>query len=255
MRKHLLYNTILLTGVSIYMRTVSLLFQVYVSNSIGAAGIGLFTLILSVQALAVTLATSGIRYAVTRLVAEELGLNRYGGVGAVMKRSFAYASVFSILAMTVLYFGAERIGSVWVGDSRTVLSLKILAIGLPFLSLCSVMGGYFTAVQKLSKYSAVQVFEQLCMIGCTILLIPKVPEGRIDLSCAALVLSAAIADLASFLLSLVLYLLDRRRFRSSVQIGRDVTGRLLRMASPLALTAYARVSLSTLQHLLVPSGP
>ncbi|NLO48981.1 MAG: oligosaccharide flippase family protein [Clostridiales bacterium] len=254
MRKHLVYNTILLTAVSIYMRSVSLVFQVYVSNAIGASGIGLFTLILSVQALAVTLATSGIRYAVTRLVAEELGLNRHGGVGVVMKRSFAYAAIFSMLAMALLYFGANRIGSDWVGDERTVLSLKILAFGLPFLSLCSVMSGYFTAVQKLSKYAAVQVFEQLCMIGCIIVLIPKIPEGRIDLSCAALVLGAAVADAAAFLFSLVLYLLDRRRYKRAFKKLAGVTGRLLRMASPLALTAYARVSLSTLQHLLVPSG-
>jgi stage V sporulation protein B len=252
-RKHLIYHTVLLTGVSLYMRTVSLFFQVYVVNKIGAAGIGLFTLILSVQALAVTLATSGVRYTVTRLVSEELGLNRPGGVGAVMKRCFLYAALFSILAMLLLYFGAHRIGCVWVGDERTVLSLKILAVGLPFLSFCSVMAGYFTAVQRLTKYAAVQVFEQLCMIGAIMFLVPLIPEGRLDLSCAALTLGAALADVASFLFSLILYLLDRRRYTGAL-IKKGVTARILRMASPLALSAYARVSLSTLQHLLVPSG-
>ena len=114
MKKRLIYNTLLLTGVSLYMRTLSLLFQVYVSNKIGASGIGLFTLIISVQALAVTLATSGIRYAVTRLVSEELGMGRPGGVDKVMKSCFSYAAFFSTLALGVLYFGADYIGSVWV---------------------------------------------------------------------------------------------------------------------------------------------
>lgn len=253
MKKRLLYNTVLLTGVSLYMRTLSLLFQVYVSNKIGASGIGLFTLIISVQALAVTVATSGIRYAVTRLVSEELGMGRPGGVDKVMKSCFSYAAFFSTLSLGVLYFGADYIGSVWVGDARTVLSLKILAFGLPFLSLCSVMGGYFTAVQKVMKYSFVQIFEQLCMIGFTMLLIPRIPNGRLDLACAALVAGAAFADAASCALSFILYRLDKRRF-SGPATGAGITSRLMRMASPLALSAYARVSLSTLQHLLVPGG-
>lgn len=254
MKKKMICNTLMMTGVSLYMRTLSLLFQVYVSNKIGASGIGLFTLIISVQALAVTVATSGIRYAVTRLVSEELGLGRPGGVNTVMKSCFSYAFTFSFLALGILYFGADYIGGVWVGDERTVLSLRILAFGLPFLSLCSVMGGYFTAVQKVMKYSFIQVFEQLCMIGFTMLLIPKIPSGRLDLSCAALVLGASMADAASCALSYILYRLDKRRYRGAITPGAGITSRLLRMASPLAFSAYARVSLSTLQHLLVPGG-
>lgn len=253
MKKRMIFDTLLLTGVSLYMRTLSLLFQVYVSNKIGASGIGLFTLIISVQALAVTVATSGIRYTVTRLVSEELGLGRPGGVHRVMKSCFSYALFFSFLAMSILYFGADYIGSVWVKDARTVLSIKILAFGLPFLSLCSVMGGYFTAVQKVMKYSFVQIFEQLCMIGFTMLLLPRIPAERLDLATAVLVAGAVAADAASCALSYILYRLDKRRF-SGPASGAGITSRLMKIASPLALSAYARVSLSTLYHLLVPSG-
>lgn len=252
MKKRLIYNTLLMTGVSLYMRSLSLLFQVYISNKIGAAGIGLFTLIISVQSLAVTVATSGIRYAVTRLVSEELGLSRPGGIDSIMKRCFSYAAFFSFLALTVLYFGADYIGNVWIGDERTVLSLKILAFGLPFLSFCSVMGGYFTAVQRVMKYSFIQVLEQLCMIGFVMALVPSIPIGRLDLACATLVFAAAMADVVSCAVSYLLYRLDKRRFSRNTPAPSGVTSRLLRMASPLALSAYARVSLSTLYHLLVP---
>ena len=48
------YNALLLTGVNLVLRFVSTGFQVYLSGKIGAAGIGLLQLVLSVGGLALT---------------------------------------------------------------------------------------------------------------------------------------------------------------------------------------------------------
>lgn len=47
-----LYNTLLLTATAVLMRVIGLLFQIFLSNKIGAAGIGLFQLIMSVSVFA-----------------------------------------------------------------------------------------------------------------------------------------------------------------------------------------------------------
>ena len=52
--KPIFYNALLLTGVNLLLRFVSTSFQVYLSGRIGAAGIGLLQLVLSVGALAIT---------------------------------------------------------------------------------------------------------------------------------------------------------------------------------------------------------
>ena len=48
------YSAIVLTGVNLLLRLVSTSFQVYLSGQIGAAGIGLLQLVMSVGALAMT---------------------------------------------------------------------------------------------------------------------------------------------------------------------------------------------------------
>lgn len=63
--KKLAYNTALLTGSTLVMRWIGLAWQVWLAGRIGPAGIGLFQLVMSVGFLFVTLAVSGIRFAVT----------------------------------------------------------------------------------------------------------------------------------------------------------------------------------------------
>lgn len=145
MRKRLIVNTFLLTGASLLMRCIGMAFQAWLAGRIGAAGIGLYQLVMSVELLATTFAVSGIRFAVTRLVAEEIGLRRGDGVGGAMSRCAAYSLAFGAAACAILYFFAEPIGFLWIGDARTVMSLRILAFGLPFIALSSVLSGYFTA--------------------------------------------------------------------------------------------------------------
>ena len=159
MKKRLLMNTVLMTGTSILMRCIAMAFQVWLVGRIGAAGIGLYQLVMSVEMLCVTFAVSGIRFAVTRLISEEVGSGRPGGVGAAMRRCVSYSLLFGVAAMIILGLCAEPIGFLWIGDARTVLSLKILALGLPFISLSSVLSGYFTACGRVLRPSMVHLVE------------------------------------------------------------------------------------------------
>ena len=77
-RKKLILNALLLTLSTMSFGIVNMIFRVYLSNKIGTEGMGLFQLITSISIVANTLAISGIRVTMTRLVAEELGKNNYG---------------------------------------------------------------------------------------------------------------------------------------------------------------------------------
>ena len=57
------YNALLLTMVNLILRFAGTAFQVYLSGRIGAEGIGLLQLVLSVGALALTVGMGGIRTA------------------------------------------------------------------------------------------------------------------------------------------------------------------------------------------------
>ena len=78
-------NAMIMTATSLLMNAVGVWFNLYISGKIGAEGMGVFQLIMSVYSFTVTFAASGINLASTRLVAEEAA-SPNGNVKGAMRR-------------------------------------------------------------------------------------------------------------------------------------------------------------------------
>ena len=252
--KQLFWNAMLLSAASLLMRTVGVGFQVYVSGRAGSEAMGLFSLLMGVYGFLLTLATSGIHLGVTRVVVDAIGKRKPQRILPAMKRATVYALFFGILSALLLFLGAEVIGIRWLGDARTVPSLKLLSATLPLIALSSAWGGYFTAVRRPYKNAAVQVLEQGFKIGITVCLFGTVFARDVQSTCLALVAGGAAAEILSFVLSFLLYRLDRHRHFGVQDNDRGTKeGRmLLGISLPIAFTAYIRSGLITLQHVLIP---
>ncbi len=255
--KRFLYNASLLTVTALIMRAVSLGFNVWISGRVGAEAIGLFSLISSVYGFALTLATSGISLAVTRMVAEALGHDDHAKVRASMRRCIAYSIFFGCLAMFLLLISSESIGRFWLHDERTVLPLRLMSLTLPLIALCSAMNGYFTAVRRVAKNAVSQLFEQALNIGATVTLLTAILPAGIENACIALVLGGAVSEVFSFCVMGIMFLIDRHRHikkTASNEKDTGVTRRLLSIALPVAFSAYVRSALLSVEHALIPIG-
>ena len=254
--KAFLLNTVLLTATALLMRTVGISFSVYLSGRIGPSGMGLYQLILSVYSLCVTLSTSGVNLAATRMVAEALGSGRGYQTKHIMRRCLCYSLLFGGCTAAGLFLGAEYVGNVWLCDERTILSLRLLSVSMPFLSMCSAMAGYFTAVRRVFKNACVQAAEQIIRIALIIAGLKFTLERGMQYACAAIIGGGAAAELCSFAMTYLLYRADSSRYRgaSKPSAGRGLTGKLLGISIPVALSAYARSGLITIEHMLIPRG-
>jgi len=250
-RRPLIRNTLILTAVALLLRGLGLAFQSYVTGVIGAAGTGLFSLAMSVSALGVTVATSGLRYAVTRLVAAQFTLDRRT-LSATMHRAFVYAAFCSGIAFCGLYFGADAIALNWVKDVRVADAIRILAFALPFVAMCGAISGYFTAIGKIGKVAVPQIADQLTLFAAVLFLLPRT-KGNIEQACSAIVLSNVFANIVNFAISAILYAIDKNHKQSTIR-KQGLSAKLLKLAVPIAVSAYVRTGLSTLQHMLVPAG-
>ncbi len=253
-RTRFIYNTALLTASTLLMRCIGCAFQVWLAGRIGSAGIGLYQLMGSAGGLAVTFAVSGIGFGTMRLVSEELGADNSHGAGKAVLCCLAYALFFGCLSGLVLYRFAEPIGFLWIEDGRTVLPLCIMAWELPFISLSAVFSGYFTACGRVGRSTAAALGQQLLTIGLTYVLLQTVPYGDIAQNCACITLAGTISEAVGCLVLGVLYVTDRMTHDRSGTETPKLMGRLLRISLPLAVSAYTRSALSTLQHMLTPSG-
>lgn len=252
-----LKNAIILTCTSLLMRGIAVAFNVYISNKVGAEAIGLYSLLSSVYGFALTLATSGIALAVTRMVAEAIGQENDRLIKTSMEKCLGYALFFGTISSALLFFFAEPIGLLWLEDERTVQPLRLMSISLPLISLCSAMNGYFTAVRRVTRNALSQLSEQAVKIfATTVLLTFFMPDG-IEYACIALVLGGTVSEIFSFFVMLILYIKDKRKhIKQSGKLpdSRAVRRRLLGIALPVAFSTYARSGLLTVEHTLIPIG-
>lgn len=245
-------NGMIMTATSLVMSSIGVWFSVYISNRIGAEAMGTYQLIVSVYSFAVTLATSGIGFAATRLISEEMGSSHLGGIKRSVRKCIVYALTFSTVAGLGLFLLAKPIGERVLSNSDTVIPMQAMALGLPFLSVASVFGGYFTAVRRVVKNSAVQIFEQLLRIVITIASLSAVPKSNMMYICLAIGVSGVLAEIMSFASSFVLYKLDSKQYKKEKKYSKGLSKKMLSIALPIALSSYLRSGLLTLKNLLVP---
>lgn len=253
-KRQYLYNALLLTAVTLLMRTVSVSFNVYVSNRVGAEAMGLLSLVSGVYGFAVTLATSGIHLATVRTVSERLCQTHGAENGKCLRACLAYASFFGTLSSLLLFAFAAPIGTHLLSDVRTVRALRMLSFTLLPIALCSVMNGYFTAVRRSWKNALAQVAEQAIKITLTGYLLVVVAPKSVEGSLIAILLGGAVSESFSLLLNLLLYRFDKRRFSGVTPQKGGTRVRVATVAMPVAVSAYMRSGLLTIEHILIPRG-
>ncbi|MEE0867336.1 MAG: oligosaccharide flippase family protein [Clostridia bacterium] len=247
----LLKNTLLLSVSSIAIRFIGLLFQIYLAKNVGAEGLGIFGLISSAYTIFVTVSISGMRFSLTRLVAEEEGLgNPYPK--RLVSTGLFYALSFGLISFFLLFNLSSFIAQKWICTDYARLPLKILSFSLPFISISAVFDGYFSAKQKILRLVILQLLDQLLRIGTTVFCFSKV-RGAINHPCDVLSLSSLCGEVFCALAVLWLYTLEARKKTDKAPHNKNIP-RLLKTAMPLAISAYMRTGLSSLGHIIIPYG-
>lgn len=238
--------------VALTMRATSLFFNSYITDKVGAEGMGLLSLTMSVYAFAVTFATSGVALAVTRLVAAAIGQGAGERARRVLRAALLYALFFGGVASLALYFGSDTIAVRALGDIRTRSSLRLLSVSLLPIALSAVFSGYFVAVRRVSHNAVTQVTEQAIRIFLTLLGLSLAAEGEVEGACLALVGGSSIAEFFSFFLLFWQARADMRRHPMTGGGRGGEVRAVFGFAFPCAVSAYARSGLVTLEHLLIP---
>lgn len=247
-RLPIFYNALILTGVNLLLRFVSTGFQVYLSGKIGAAGIGLLQLVLSVGGLAMTAGVAGVRTATMYLTAEELGKchpeNIRWVISGCMKYSLLSSGFIAVLMLTFSPLIAQK----WIGENGVAGIIRIFAFFLPVNCLCGVMVGYFTGANRISTLAAVEVAEQTCTMAITIFLLRFFAGSDPIRACAAVVIGSGMG--ACFTLASLLILKRREHTIPGARIY--MRRRLLQTAVPLAVADDLKAGISTTENLMVP---
>jgi len=230
-RKRILTGALILTLAGVATRILGFAYRIYMSNLMGAEGMGLYQLIMPVYALAWSISCAGFNTTVSKLTAQERAKGEYGNMSRMLRQSVAITTVLGLLLSAMLYFGAEFLAVNFFGDMRTLLPLRILSFAFPFMAAGTCMRGYFIGLQEAKIPAINQVLEQIVRMVIVYLLAARfVPRG-LEYAAAVALFAIVVEEIFSCVFVFAAYRWRKKR-------GKQKTGE---RSSPLRKphTAYA----------------
>lgn len=251
-KKRFIKEAFKLTLISIVLRAIGTGFMIYISNIIGSEGIGLYQITYSVYYLFITFSTSGISIAVTRLVSEQTAVGNTRSAGTSFKYCMVLCITLSVISMFLLYNLASPLSQYILKDMRALMSLKILAIGLPFLSIASTIRGYFLGIKKGVTASSTDIVEIFSQILITYIALKILAPMGIEYACCALVIGATSSEIISCIYACILYFIQKQNPVGDK--GKGISKKIFSIVVPISISNYIRSTLNTIENIAMPQG-
>ena len=254
-RRSIITGTLILTAANLITKCMGFFYRVFMSNTIGAEGMGLYQLILPIYSLSWSITSAGFTTTISRLTAQEHIRGQNGNVGRIVKQSVCLSSAISLLISLLLFFGAEETAAYILKDSRTALPLRLLSLAVPFMAAGSCFRGFFLGMQESFVPAFSQVLEQTVRIVTIYLLAGIFVPLGLSWACAAAVCGILLGELLSCGYTVLQY----RRFKRKHHFTKKPTlssggalSMILTMAVPLSASRIAASLLGTVENLLIP---
>lgn len=235
-------------------RMLGFVYRIYLSNFIGAEGMGLISLTGPVYSLIILTLTSGVSIAVSRLVAQEKARGNTCNLGRITKMAALVVGFGGLVAALLLWGAGHFIANVLLKDSRTYLSLLALVPCIPIVACQSAVKGYFYGSQKVTPNAVANIVEQIVRIGFVLILLQFSMDMGLEYTCALVTVGSAVGEMFNLGVVFVAYLVDRRKTtRQGVLMRkRDVGRQIAGIALPVSATRFLTSIMGTVESILIP---
>lgn len=250
-KKILVKGAIIVLIASVVTRILGFFFRVFLADKLGAQGMGVYQLILSLYLLVVTLATSGVSFSVSRLVAENMATSKNNNSKYILKTAILWAIFLSAIVSFIMVFFRNYIGANILRDERTTLSILWLAPSLPFIAISSCIKGYFFAKRKPLYPSTASIIEQIIkMIIITIMLDISL-NTTISTSCAIISIGMTISEVISAIYMAFLYFKGNNGVKYETVERRKTLSNILKVSIPVQTSTTFNSALKLIESILI----
>ena len=137
-------------------KIISMFIKIVMTRMLGTSGIGMYMLVSPTFMLLISLASLGLPVAISKLVAEDNRNNKN-----LVFLCFPITLFINLIIMIFLFFFSGFISNNLLHEPRIKLSIICIGFVLPFISISSVLRGYFFGKQKMVPHVVSNVTEDL----------------------------------------------------------------------------------------------
>lgn len=198
MKEKFIKSTIILVIGGIITKILGMAIRIVTTRIVGLEGIGLYMLVMPTFSLFITLATLSLPIAISKLVSEETRNNKNVVFGMV-----PIALLFNVVLIFLIILCTPFIANTLLQNNDLYFPILGCAITLPFITLSSIIRGYFFGKQKMVPHVVSNAFEQIIRLIGIIIFIPLLLDIGIIPAVTGLILLNVVSELASILILII----------------------------------------------------
>lgn len=254
-KQTIIKGTLILTIGGLISRILGFINRIYLSNLIGAEGMGLYQLVFPIYMICYTICCSGTFTAISRLTAEENAKGNNANVKKMLRAVTVVSVSIGVLLMLLLYFNAEFISVKIIKEPRITSGLRIISLSIPFTALTHCIKGYYYGINKPTLPAISQVTEQVIRISVIYILSLSFISKGLGYACAVAVIGMAIGEISSCLLVFIFYKSETKNIliKKASKRYKHFIKKLTSIAIPLTTNRLITTLLTSFESILIPN--
>jgi stage V sporulation protein B len=197
MKSKIIKSTFILLIGGLFTKILGMFIKIVMTRILGTEGIGTYMLIIPTFSLLIALAQLGFPVAISKLVAEETKNNKN-----LVFATIPISLIINIFIIFILIFSSSFLSNNLLHESNTRYGLMCIGFVLPFISISSILRGYFFGKQKMFPHVISNIVEDVIRLIIIFLGVPIFLLKGLDYAIAFIVLSNIISELTSIFILL-----------------------------------------------------
>lgn len=176
-------------------KVLGLFIKIVLTRKIGTEGIGIYMMIMPTYTLLISLATLGFPTAISKLVAEEKYDNKRLVLGII-----PISILINLILILFMFLFSSFLANNLLHEKRTYLGLLSIGFVLPFVSLSSILRGYFFGKQRILPHVISNILEDVIRLIIIALIIPFILPFGLEITISFIILISIISELSSIII-------------------------------------------------------
>ena len=223
MKNKFIKSTLILIIGALFTKILGFIIKIIFTRTVTTDAINLYSIILPTYCLLITIAQLSFPLAISNLIAENKKSSK-----KILFSIIPISLLINIILIIIIFLVAPIISNNLLNNKETYYPIISIAFILPFISLSSLIRGYFFGKQKMFPHTLSNIIEQLLRLLLIILVIPKILKYGTIFTVSIYILLNILSEIISIIVFLIFapknFVINKKDLVPDIKIVKDILG-------------------------------
>lgn len=197
MKNKFVKSTLILIIGALLTKLLGFVIKIIFTRTVSETDINLYSIIMPTYSLLITLAQLGFPLAISNLIAENKTTSK-----KILFSIIPASLLINIILITLVFLTAPYISNNLLHNKDAYYPIVSIAFILPFISISSIIRGYFFGKQQMFPHTLSNIIEQLFRLLLIIILLPKILKYGTIITVSVYILLNILSEIISIIVFL-----------------------------------------------------